>query len=94
MAPTTRRVTYRGSPALAPMLAQMLEQEGVKVTWERPREQPGPGEMAKEVSVQMVAVGNLVAIQVAVHKFRKHTRNGPGVAIEDDDADDTDAAST
>jgi len=57
MAHTTRRVTYRGNPAFASMLVQMLEQEGATVEWERPVEQRGMAEMAQEVIVNMVAAG-------------------------------------
>ena len=81
---TTRRVTYRGNPAFASMLVQMLEQEGATVEWERPLEQRGMAEMAQEVVVNMVAAGNLVAIKVAVDKFRKHMRD-MSVTIEDDE---------
>ena len=83
MAPTTRRVTYIGNPAFAPMLVQMLEQEGATVEWERPLEQRGMAEMAQEVIVNMVAAGNLVAIKVAVDKFRKHMRDRATATIED-----------
>ena len=85
MAHTTRRVTYRGNPAFASMLVQMLEQEGATVEWERPLEQRGVAEMAQEVIVNMVAAGNLVAIKVAVDKFRKHMRDRATATIEDDE---------
>jgi len=85
MAHTTRRVTYRGNPAFASMLVQMLEQEGATVEWERPVEQRGMAEMAQEVIVNMVAAGNLVAIKVAVDKFRKHMRDRVTATIEDDE---------
>jgi len=85
MAHTTRRVTYRGNPAFASMLVQMLEQEGATVEWERPLEQRGMAEMAQEVIVNMVAAGNLVAIKVAVDKFRKHMRDRATATIEDDE---------
>jgi hypothetical protein len=42
-------------------------------------------EMAQEVIVNMVAAGNLVAIKVAVDKFRKHMRGRATAAIEDDE---------
>jgi hypothetical protein len=29
----TRKITYEGDPALAGQLAQMLEEEGVRVEW-------------------------------------------------------------
>jgi len=85
MAHTTRRVTYRGDPAFASMLVQMLEQEGAKVKWERPHEQRGIEEMAQEVIVQMVAVGSLTAIKVALDKFRKHIHGTAVATIEDGD---------
>ena len=67
------------------MLVQMLEQEGATVEWERPVEQRGMAEMAQEVIVNMVAAGNLVAIKVAVDKFRKHMRGRATATIEDDE---------
>jgi hypothetical protein len=85
MTHTTRRVTYRGNRAFASMLVQMLEQEGVSVQWERPDEQRGGGEVAQEIIVQMVAAGDLVAIKVAVDKFRKHMRDRAQATIEGDE---------
>jgi hypothetical protein len=70
----SRHVTYRGNPAFASMLVQMLEDEGATVEWERQQEQRGLGEMAQETVVQMVATGSLLAIKVAIDKFRKHMR--------------------
>jgi hypothetical protein len=62
-----------------------VEQEGATVEWERPLEQRGMAEMAQEVIVNMVAAGNLVAIKVAVDKFRKHMRDRATATIEDDE---------
>lgn len=71
------------------MLVQMLEEEGVTVEWERPREQRGGiGDMGQEVIVQMVAAGGLVAIKAAVDKFRDLMRDRAEVTIEDDEQDD------
>jgi hypothetical protein len=92
MMPTTTRVTYRGNPAFASMLAQMLKQEGATVEWERPDEQRSVGDMAQGVVVNMVAAGNLWAIKVAVDKFRKHMHNNAEVTevtIEDGEQDDS-----
>ena len=72
----------------ASMLVQMLEQEGATVEWERPFEQRGMAEMAQEVIANMVAAGNLVAIKVAVDKFRKHMRDRATATIEDEEPDD------
>lgn len=89
MAQTTRRVTYRGNPAFASMLAQMLEQEGATVKWERPDEQRGIAEIGQGVVVAMVVRGTDLAIKVAVDKFRKHMHGmGAEVTIEDDEQDD------
>ena len=94
MAHTTRRVTYRGNPAFASMLVQMLEQEGATVEWERPLEQRGMAEMAQEVIVNMIAAGNLVAIKVAVDKFRKHMHGKAEVTVEVEEDDDKNGATT
>ena len=88
MAQTTRRVTYRGNPAFASMLVQMLQQESVTVRWERPFEQRGMGEMAQEVIVQMVATGSVTAISAAVAKFRKHMNGRAEATVENDEMDD------
>ena len=87
MAQTTRRVTYRGNPAFASMLVQMLEVEGATVEWERPTEQRGMGEMAQEVIVQLVATGGVAAIAAAVAKFRKHLHGRAEVTVEVDEQD-------
>lgn len=91
MTQTTRRVTYRGEPAGASLLADLLQREGVTVEWERPDGQRSSiGEMKQQVIVEMVAAGNLLAIKVAVAKFRKHMhdKTETGVTIEDDDPED------
>ena len=88
MLQTTTRLTYRGNPAFASMLVQMLEVEGVTVTWERPTEQRGLAEMGQEVIVSMIAEGGLVAIKTAVDKFRKHRSSRAEVTIEDDEPKD------
>ena len=86
MAHTT--VTYRGDPAQATMLAQMLENEGATVTWERPPERRGVTEMAQAVVVNMVTEGSLTAIKVAVVKFRKHMHGRAEATIENVELDD------
>lgn len=82
------RVTYRGNPAFASMLVQMLKEQGVAVEWERPQEQRGLGDMAQGVVVDMVASGGLLAIKVAVDKFRKHMHGRAAATVEDDEQDD------
>ena len=91
MTQTTRGVTYRGEPAGAFLLEDLLEREGVTVEWERPDEQRSSiGEMTQQVIVEMVAAGNLLAIKVAVAKFRKHMhgKTETEVTIGDDDPED------
>jgi hypothetical protein len=70
------------------MLVQMLEQEGIKVRWERPLERRDMGEIAQEVAVQMVATGDVTAIAAAVAKFRKHIRGRAEATVENDEMDD------
>jgi hypothetical protein len=95
MTHTTRRITYRGNPAYASMLVQMLEEERATVEWERPTEQRGIQDMAQGVVVQMVATGSVTAIATAVAKFRKHMHGRAAATIEDDEPDDdTNGATT
>jgi hypothetical protein len=86
---TTRRLTYTGDPAGASLLEWMLKQEGVTVQVDRPREQRGGIEdMAQEVIVQMITAGNLLAIKVAVDKFRKHMHGKAEVTVEVEEVDE------
>ena len=63
------------------MLVQTIEQEGATVEWQRPDEQPGVGQMAQEVIVQMVATGSVTAIAAAVARFDKHLHGRAEVSI-------------
>ena len=95
MMDTTRRVTYRGNPAFATMLVQMLADEGATVQWDRPPERRGMGDMAQEVIVQLAATGSVTAIATAVAKFRKHMQGRVvEVTIEDHEQDDDANGST
>lgn len=67
----THTVTYRGSAPFASMLAQMLEQEGLEVAWDRPEESRGMVDMAEGYAVAMAVHGSIVSIRAAVAKFRK-----------------------
>jgi len=85
----TRRVTYSGDRALAPILAQMIEHEGITVEWEQPLEQRSLGDV-HDVMVKMVAAGNYDAIKAGVDKFleRIHATKADlraRVTIEDDE---------
>jgi len=95
MTHTTRRLTYSGDPAGASLLEWMLKQEGVTVQREQSQEQRGGmGEMAQEVIVQMIAAGNLLAIKVAVDKFRKHMHGKAEVTVEVEEDDGNNGATT
>jgi hypothetical protein len=87
MVQMTRRVTYRGNPAFASMLVQMLEQESVTVKWEPPREERGMAEIAPEVTIQMAATGDATAIAAAA-KFRKHMNGRAEATVDKDEMDD------
>jgi hypothetical protein len=87
MAQTTRRVTYRGNPAFASMLVQMLEQESATVKWEQPLEQRGMGAGTQEVIVQMVATGGVTDIAAAIAKFRKHMQGRAEATVENAELD-------
>jgi hypothetical protein len=88
MAQITRRITYRGNPAFASMLVQMLEQESVTVKWEPPREERGMAELAPEVTIHMAATGDATAIGAAAAKFRKHMNGRAEATIDKDQMDD------
>jgi hypothetical protein len=90
MTQTTRRVTYRGDPAGAYLLADLLQREGVTVEWKPPHEQRGLAEIGQGVIVAIAARGTLAAIEAAVAKFRKHMhdKTETEVTIEDDDPED------
>jgi hypothetical protein len=70
------------------MLVQMLEQESVRVKWERPLEHRDVGQMGQEVVVQMVATGGLTAIAAAVAKFRKHMNGRAEATVENAEMQD------
>jgi len=80
----TRTITYRGYPARASQLAQMLEEEGVDVEWTRPTEERGLGADAAQVVIQMVATGGVLGITAAVNKFRARVKHAK-VTIEGED---------
>jgi hypothetical protein len=46
-------ITYEGPPHFASLVAQTLEENGLSVTWERPKEERGLAQVVQEVSVHM-----------------------------------------
>jgi hypothetical protein len=67
----TKTIKYRGDPARASGLVQMLEHQGVQVSWSPPREQRGLGADINEVLVSLVSTGSAVGIGTAVKQFRQ-----------------------
>jgi hypothetical protein len=69
-------ITYRGHPALAGALAQMLQERGVEVEWERPVEQRGFASAVEGVVVAIVSYGGIEAIKAAIAEFRRRFPGG------------------
>ena len=90
MTQTTRKLTYKGPPALAGLLVHMLNEEGVTVEWERPMEQRDAQGFVRDVLVNLTADGTLVAIALAVSKFRARVKGHADVDVEIEDQDEED----
>jgi DNA-binding FadR family transcriptional regulator len=88
MTQTTRHLTYRGNPAFASMLVQMLEEAGATVEWKPPVERRGIGASAHDVIVGIVAAGTYDAIKAAIDRFRKHMDGKAVAVVEVDEQDD------
>lgn len=74
---------YEGLPAFASALAQMLQEEGVQVTYQPPVEGRGAvTDMAQDVIVNLVTIGSTAAITAAVERFRRRFRD---VRVEEED---------
>ncbi len=85
MSQTTRTLTYRGPAAFVSMLAQMLEEEGARVEWERPLEKRGSSEIVEAVVAQLIATGTVAGIAAALKAFRERARGRADVTEDDDD---------
>ena len=82
---TTQQLIYQGPPALAGVLAQGLEDEGVDVDYEPPLETRDFGTALAIASVVLAATGNLGDIFTAVRKFRQRFgKSGAEVRMLDD----------
>jgi hypothetical protein len=77
-------ITYRGDPALASALVQMLEEREVQVRWERPEETRGLQQAEQDYLVTIAAMGTPAAIAAAVKAFRKWSPRAR-VDFENDD---------
>jgi hypothetical protein len=67
----TRTIRYQGDPARASALVQMLEQQGVQVSWTPPREERGLATDVTAVVINLVSTGSAVGIAAAVKQFRQ-----------------------
>lgn len=67
----TVTIRYRGGPARAGALVQMLEEQGVHVEWEPPQERRDLQGVAETVALSLVASGTYDAIKAAVVNFRR-----------------------
>ena len=72
--PDTHQLAYVGSPALASLFVQLLEEEGLTVEWTRPEETRSLSNFAQGVVVALAVEGTkdtLVAgVKTATAKFR------------------------
>jgi hypothetical protein len=84
----TKRVTYTGSPRLASAVAQMLEEEGVEVTYTPPTEQRDLSTMAQAVTVYFFCKGSEAAIAAALRKYRERFGGGGSFELDSDDGSD------
>jgi hypothetical protein len=78
-------VTYRGSPAFASALAQMLEDQGVSVQWERPEESRGLGADVHDVVISILSTGSYAMIQAAIAQFKRRFPRAGDVDVKDAD---------
>lgn len=69
MSGTERIVTYEGPAPFASLLAQILREEGVDVSYEPPTEKRGAGEVLETVVVSLFCAGTYDAIKYGVQRF-------------------------
>jgi hypothetical protein len=78
----TTTVTYRGPSAFASALAQMLQEEGVRVDYAPPpEERSGLGMVAGAIVLNIVCSGTYDAIKASIRRF-KESRFGPTADVE------------
>ena len=63
-------MTYRGPAPLASALAQMLEEEGVRVYYSPPIEKRGAGDVMEAAIVSLACAGAYGLIKAGVLRFR------------------------
>jgi hypothetical protein len=74
---------------LAGAFVQMLEEEGVRVAeWTRPEERRGLGDIAQGVLVEIISNGALVAIGIAIERFRRRFPGGGDVDVQELDPEE------
>ena len=86
----TRRLQYEGHPAIASAFVQMLQEEGLAVSWEPPIERRGAN-IPEDVLISILASGTYDAlkagIRAAVEKFRDKFPGRARITDEDDEED-------
>jgi hypothetical protein len=78
----SRTITYRGGPVGLQQLVRMLREEGVRVEWEPPEERRDLASMAQDYVVELLAMGTIAGIQLAVDRFRKRAGDRGTAEIE------------
>lgn len=64
-----RTVMYEGPAPFVSLLAQMLREEGVDVSYEPPIEKRGAGEVVETVVVSLFCAGTYDAIKYGLQRF-------------------------
>ena len=80
---TRRRITYSGGAIEPHALVSMLRGEDVTVEWQPPEERRDLAGALQDYVVAILATGTVVAINVAVGRFRERARGT--VKVEDDE---------
>lgn len=77
------RIQVHTNSAYASMLVQMLEQEGIHVSWHRPAQARSIdlATMTTDVVIGLVVSGSYDGIKAAVRKFRERTQGRARVDV-------------
>jgi hypothetical protein len=84
---SSHRLTYEGDPALAGLLAGVLEDHGLRVRWDPPGEtRAGRFQLVAFVAVPMVVTGREEELRRAIARFCERFP-AARVAVEGDEAE-------
>ena len=83
----TIQITFRGQARDVMLLAQLLDEEGVRVAYRPPVERRNAQEFARDVVVDLTASGMGAAITLAVQRFHQRVMGRSTARIEDEDDD-------